>query len=137
MDAEKGRLLFSAHCSVCHRIGGEGGLIGPQLDGVGTRGLARLSEDILDPSRNVDAHFRLTTLKKTDGSVASGFVTSEGGEVVTLIDAAGQAHRVLKNEVSDREIASVSLMPPVFGEVLKPDEFRDLVGWLLLTSSTQ
>ena len=137
VDAEKGRLLFSAHCSVCHRIGGEGGLIGPQLDGVGTRGLARLSEDILDPSRNVDAHFRLTTLKKTDGSVASGFVTSEGGEVVTLIDAAGQAHRVLKNEVSDREIASVSLMPPVFGEVLKPDEFRDLVGWLLLTSSTQ
>lgn len=131
VDREKGKLLFSAHCGVCHRIGGEGGLVGPQLDGVGARGLARLAEDILDPNRNVDAHFRLTALKKTDGSVVAGFVAGESGEVVSLLDAAGQTHRVLKSEIAGREVSAVSLMPSIFGEVLTPADFRDLVGWLM------
>lgn len=131
VDREKGKLLFSTHCGVCHRIGGEGCLVGPQLDGVGTRGLARLAEDILDPNRNVDAHFRLTALKKTDGSVVAGFVAGESGEVVSLLDATGQTHRVLKNEIAGREASAVSLMPAVFGEVLSAADFRDLSGWLM------
>lgn len=131
VDLEKGGALFAVHCGACHRIGGEGGLIGPQLDGVGSRGLARLAEDILDPNRNVDAHFRLTALTKKDGSLVAGFVAGESGEVVHLLDAAGQIHRVLKSEVEKSEVSAVSLMPAIFGETLKPEEFRDLAGWLL------
>lgn len=131
VDRGKGRTLFSTHCAACHRLGGEGGLIGPQLDGVGSRGLARLAEDILDPNRNVDAHFRLTTLKKVDGSVAAGFVAGESGEILTLLDATGQTHRVLKSEINAREVSAISLMPAVFGDVLPPEDFRDLVGWLM------
>jgi putative heme-binding domain-containing protein len=131
VDRERGRLLFTTHCGVCHRIGGEGGLVGPQLDGVGSRGLARLAEDILDPNRNVDAHFRLTALKKSDGSVVAGFVVGESGEVVSLLDATGQTHRFLKSEIAGREVSAISLMPAIFGEVLSPADFRDLVGWLM------
>lgn len=130
-DVERGQTLFATHCAACHRIAGEGGLIGPQLDGVGSRGLARLAEDILDPNRNVDAHFRLTVLTKKDGSVIGGFVAGESGEVIYLLDAAGQTHRVKKSEVVNTEISAHSLMPAIFGEILKPEEFRDLVGWLL------
>lgn len=137
VDRENGRLLFSTHCAACHRLGGEGGLIGPQLDGVGSRGLARLAEDILDPNRNVDAHFRLATLKKTDGSVAAGFVAGESEAVVTLLDAGGQTHRVLKSEIVGREDSALSLMPATFGEVLRAEEFRDLVGWLVEAKSGQ
>mgnify|MGYP002378732784 CR=1 FL=1 len=131
VDVGRGKALFATHCAVCHRIGGEGGLIGPQLDGIGSRGLARLAEDTLDPNRNVDAHFRLTRIEKTDGVVLGGFVANEGGEVLTLLDVAGQPHRVLRSEIASREDSALSLMPPNFGELLKADEFRDLVGWLL------
>jgi len=130
-DQERGRALFATHCAACHRLAGEGGLIGPQLDGVGTRGLGRLAEDILDPNRNVDAHFRLTALTKKDGSVIGGFVSGESGEVIHLLDAAGQSHRVLKSEVEKTEVSPHSLMPANFGEVLQPKEFRDLAAWLL------
>ena len=129
-DLDRGEGLFATHCAACHRLAGEGGLIGPQLDGVGSRGLARLAEDILDPNRNVDAHFRLTALTKKDGSVIGGFVASESGEVIHLLDAAGQSHRVLKSEVTSTGVSSHSLMPANFGEILKPEEFRDLAGWL-------
>lgn len=131
VDSERGRALFATHCAACHRIGGEGGLIGPQLDGVGSRGLARLAEDILDPNRNVDAHFRLTTLKKADASIAAGFVAGESGGILTLLDASGQTHRVLKSEIASREVSAISLMPAIFGDVLTPEDFRDLVGWLM------
>jgi putative heme-binding domain-containing protein len=131
VDPERGKGLFSTHCGACHRVDGEGGLVGPQLDGVGSRGLARLAEDILDPNRNVDAHFRLTALKKTDGGVVAGFVAGESGEVVSLLDAAGQTHRVLKSEIAAREVSALSLMPAIFGEVLSVADFRDLVGWLM------
>ena len=130
-DLKRGEALYATHCAACHRVAGEGGLIGPQLDGVGTRGIGRLAEDIFDPNRNVDAHFRLTTLTKKDGSVIGGFVPGESGEVIHLLDAAGQSHRVLKSEVEKTEVSPHSLMPAQFGELLKPEEFRDLAGWLL------
>ena len=48
-DVENGQQVFQTHCVACHQIDGKGGLIGPQLDGIGNRGIARLCEDILDP----------------------------------------------------------------------------------------
>src|SRR5262249_54137899 len=51
---ERGRLVFEKACGVCHQLDGKGAVVGPQLDGIGNRGLERLIEDVLDPNRNVD-----------------------------------------------------------------------------------
>lgn len=131
VDPVRGKTIFATHCAVCHRLAGEGGLIGPQLDGIDTRGLARLAEDILDPNRNVDSHFRLTSLVKTDGTVIAGFIVGEADEIVHLLGTDGQDHRVLRSDIAKREVSSHSLMPAAFDELLNPDEFHDLVGWLL------
>ncbi len=130
-DAGKGKQIFQANCAVCHRIGGEGGLVGPQLDGIGNRGADRLCEDILDPNRNVDAHFHIHTLTLKDGSTMSGFLKGEAGQVIILADAAGQEHRVGKTEVVKDDPTPMSLMPPVFGQTIPEKDFTDLLGWLL------
>ncbi len=130
-QAERGRDLFARHCAACHRVSGEGGMLGPQLDGIGSRGLSRLAEDVLDPHRNVDAHFRLTRLECHDGRVLGGYVVREDGEVLVLLDPAGQAHRLRRSEVRSREVSALSLMPANFGERLSPEEFQDLMAWLL------
>jgi putative heme-binding domain-containing protein len=130
-DADRGATIFKTHCAVCHRIGGEGGLIGPQLDGVGNRGAGRLAEDILDPNRNIDAHFYLTTLTRKDGTGTAGYLQAERGEVIELLDSTGEMRRILKNEIEARETIPVSLMPSNFGETLDGEAFRDLLGWLL------
>ena len=64
-------------------------------------------------------------------SVVAGFVAGESGEVLSLRDAVGQTHRVLKSEIAAREVSALSLMPAIFGEVLTPRDFSDLVGWLM------
>lgn len=130
-NLEKGELVFTTHCAACHQIERKGGVIGPQLDGIGSRGLERLAEDILDPNRNVDAHFRLTTITMKDGTVTGGFVNSEKGEIVEVIDATGKRHRLSKGEINQRNTSSMSLMPAQFGEFLSKDDFRDLLAWLL------
>ena len=130
-DLTVGENVFKMNCAVCHQIKGEGGLIGPQLDGIGHRGADRLFEDILDPNRNVDAHFHLHQLKLRDGSTQTGFVRGELGEMTLLVDAAGNEQRIAKGDVIEDQDLPQSLMPPTFGQTIPSDSFNDLIAWLL------
>ncbi|MCB1210950.1 MAG: c-type cytochrome, partial [Verrucomicrobiales bacterium] len=130
-DTQMGKVLFTNNCAICHQIGGAGGLIGPQLDGIKNRGVDRLCEDILDPNRNVDAHFHLHVIKMKDGNAAAGFLRGEYGQVVELVDTAGQSHRVSKGDIVEEQITPMSVMPPTFGQTLDEKNFVDLVGWLM------
>jgi len=130
-DPAAGEKVFAANCATCHQMAGQGGLIGPQLDGIGTRGVERLCEDILDPNRNVDAHFHLHTLTMKDGSTMSGFLKAEAGQVLILADAAGQEHRVSKADLAKEDVIPMSLMPPAFGQMIPEVDFVNLLGWLL------
>ena len=77
-DPSKGASVFEKNCAACHQLEGKGARIGPQLDGVGVRGVDRLLEDTLDPNRNVDQAFRVTTLALHDGRVTSGLLLRQG-----------------------------------------------------------
>ena len=135
-DVAAGKTVFTTNCAVCHQIRGAGGLIGPQLDGIGARGADRLSEDILDPNRNVDAHFHLHTLTLKDGSSLSGFLKGEAGQVLILADAAGQEQRVSKNDLAKDVTTPMSLMPPVFWQTLDEVAFINLLGYLMNEKGT-
>ena len=130
-DRGRGMVIYQAHCVACHQVGGEGGLVGPQLDGIGKRGVGRLAEDVLDPNRNVDAHFHLHRFTTTDGSVVGGFLQAETPQAVRYLDAAGQPGRLLKSRIRKTEVSPVSLMPSHFGELLEPAQFSDLRAFLL------
>jgi putative heme-binding domain-containing protein len=130
-DLETGANVFKMNCIACHQIKGEGGLIGPQLDGIGARGPERLCEDILDPNRNVDAHFHLHMLTMKDGSTFAGFLKVELGQVNVLADATGKENRIPKKDIAKTEVTPISLMPPTFGQTMDEATFIDLLGYLL------
>lgn len=130
-DKNRGEDIYANHCASCHAIAGKGALIGPQLDGIGNRGPARLIEDILDPSRNVDAHFRLHLITKKDGSVFGGLERGSLGEVLVCVDAAGQEHRIAKADITSNEETGLSLMPPTFAAAISEEDFNALLAWLL------
>ena len=134
--ADAGKLVFAKQCAACHRIGSDGALVGPQLDGIGQRGLDRLCEDILDPNRNVDRAFRTTLLTLKDGEVTSGLFRREEGEVVVLADATGKEVSVAKKDIAERRESETSLMPENFGELMTAAEFADLMAFLLSNSAT-
>ncbi len=130
-DAGRGRHVFAAHCANCHAIGGQGALVGPQLEGVGTRGAARLIEDIIDPNRNIDSNFYVHLITRKDGTVVAGLERGSAGEILLCVDATGREHRIPKAEIEKNEVAGLSLMPAAFGQSIPDGDFHDLIAFLL------
>ena len=128
---EKGQPLFEKNCAICHQVGGKGQKIGPQLDGIGARGLARLVEDVLDPNRNVDPAFRAMTLQMADGRVLAGLIRRNEGETIVLADSKGKEFTVAKADIDEQQLSTLSLMPANVGETLPPEDFQHLLAFLL------
>jgi putative heme-binding domain-containing protein len=128
---EAGAALFTKQCSACHQVAGKGTLLGPQLDGIGQRGLERVLEDVLDPNRNVDVNFRTTTIVTKDGKIFSGLIRREEGATLVLADNKGKEFTVPVTEIDERVKSTLSLMPANVGEILTEREFLDLVSYLL------
>jgi putative heme-binding domain-containing protein len=130
-DVTRGEQVFTTVCFVCHRIGVRGNLVGPQLDGIGARGIERLLEDILDPNRSVDPAFRLHLVKRKDGTLYAGLQRREEGDALVFADATAQETRIPKPDIASNEESAFSLMPPGLGEVLTEQQLDDLLAYLL------
>jgi putative heme-binding domain-containing protein len=130
-DASRGALVFEKNCANCHQLSGKGSRVGPQLDGIGSRGLERLLEDILDPNRNVDQSFRVTNLALQSGQVVSGLLLREEGEILIIADAQGKEVRIPRTSVEDRSTNQLSPMPANMANQIPLPEFNDLMSFLL------
>ena len=129
-SAAAGGALFKEKCGACHRHGGVGGLIAPQLEGVAQRGPARLLEDILDPNRNVDEAFRTTVVTLVDGRVVSGLRVRDDGADVVLVDAGGREVRVPRVSIDELAVTPLSPMPANMADQVPEDALPDLVAFL-------
>jgi len=130
-NPENGRLLFQKNCQVCHQLRGEGKQVGPNLDGVAGKGLQRLMEDVLAPSRNVDAAFRTTTLVTSDGRAFSGLAKDLPDGRISLTDIQAKETVLAVADVEERTQSPASPMPANFSELLNAEQLRDLSAWLL------
>jgi putative heme-binding domain-containing protein len=130
-DATRGAALFTQNCAVCHRIKNNGGNLGPSLDGIGSRGVQRLIEDILDPSRNIDPTFRLTTLTLKNGETKSGLnLRTEGDRVLLRDPATAEDLNLAAADIQSTTPSSVSPMPAAFESILSEPDFFDLISFL-------
>ena len=127
----RGEKIFTLNCRPCHQVDGVGNVVGPQLDGVGGRGLERLLEDVLDPNRNVDPAFHSTIVTLREGDVVTGLFRREEGEEIVLADGTGKEVSLPKKDVIERRASDTSLMPENFGEIISAPDFNDLMAFLL------
>ena len=118
--------MFKKICAACHKIGGEGNKIGPELDGIGLRGFDRILEDMLDPSRTVDQAFRSTQVLTKDGRTIVGLKLRTEGEVLILANNEGKEVRVPAAEIDKQGETKLSPMPANLADTLPPEEFYHL-----------
>ena len=130
-DAEQGLRVFTKQCSVCHQLAGKGKKVGPNLDGIGHRGVDRLLEDLLDPNRNVARSFRRSVITLKNGRVLTGLVTAEKGNTITLVDAEGKPSRISIGEIDLRKLSPISSMPGNVAEKISEQDFFHLLRYLL------
>ncbi len=126
-----GRQTFIQNCSMCHQIRGTGGLIGPQLNGVGSWGPKALTEKILDPNRNISESFRVYNVTLKNGKTLTGLYRREEGETLIFANNSGQEFSVAKDDIQDRKASKYTLMPDYFSTTIAKKDFDALVKYLL------
>ena len=130
-SSEQGLEIFKEHCSKCHQIGGEGKVIGPQLDGIGSRGIERLLEDVLDPSSNVDVAFRTQIVRLKNGTSVTGFVVREESDRIIFMDDMDNERRIAKADIRNTQETKLSPMPSDFVDKVSTEDFNNLMAFLL------
>jgi putative heme-binding domain-containing protein len=134
-DAARGRSVFAdtarAGCLRCHRVGGEGGDLGPDLSNVGGKfSREHMIESILEPSRQIVEGYRQSVVALADGRVLTGIVKSETAEGLTLVDAESRVHVIRRSEIEERKAVESSAMPEGLAAGISPAEFADLIDYL-------
>ena len=134
-DAKRGGVIFhkkESSCLGCHKVGNEGGILGPELSAVGRAMTPELIvEAILWPKRQVKEGFLLTILKTKDGRHFQGYKISESPEQLVLKDLTGGPNQTfLKSEISKRTDAG-TLMPDGLAAAMSDEQIGDLVRYLM------
>jgi putative membrane-bound dehydrogenase-like protein len=129
-QADRGRIVFREQCATCHRLGGEGHLLGPDLETVQGQPREKLLVAILDPNREVSPLYLTATADTHDGESLSGWVASEDASTLTLRQAGGIEHRLPRTRIESLRFDSRSLMPEGFESTLTPEAMADLLALL-------
>lgn len=134
-NVERGRAAYEAAlCAKCHRLGGRGSPIGPDLAGLSRRfGRREIVMAILHPSQVIDEKYQAVTVTTTDGRVVAGQRLSETAEHLTVAPnplAPDQVVRVAKDQIESLVPSHVSPMPAGLLNTLTKDEILDLLAYL-------
>ena len=135
-DLARGKRLFTeAGCAQCHRVGLEGGVVGPDLTAVGSRFDARaMLESVIEPSRIVAEPYRNIAITTKAGLIYEGRIVSEDDKTVVLatnpVDP-DDRRRVAKAQIESQRVSEISSMPEALLNTLERDEVLDLIAWLV------
>ncbi len=128
-DMAAGRQLFVKTCAQCHKLYGEGGAIGPDLTGSNRFNIDYILENVLDPGAVIGKDYRLTNIITEDGRLVSGIVVEETDRSVTIATV-NQRVVLSKEDIDERQVSPVSMMPEGQFDKLSRQQIRDLVGYL-------
>jgi len=133
VDKKRGHALFMQHCGVCHSLNGEGSSVpvGPDITGVGRGTLDLLLNNVIDPDQIIGAGYENVIVDTNDGDTKSGRLVEETPQYIKLLAAGPKEEVIQKKDIKERRISAKSVMPEGFDQVLKDDEFRDLIRFVL------
>ena len=126
----KGKAVFKMTCAPCHKMYGEGGIIGPDLTGSNRGNLDYLLGNILDPSAEIQDDYKMVVVTTRNGRTYIGNIAQENDRQVTLRIVGQDAVVINKSDIQSREVNAASMMPTGLLEPLSDEEIKDLVKFL-------
>ncbi len=128
-DSVAGRAIFQKNCANCHRFFGSGGQIGPDITGSPRHNIDYMLENMIDPNAQVSRDFQMQIILTESGRVITGLVIAESDKAVT-IRTVNEKVVIPKNEIDNRKISPVSMMPEGQLQNLTTQQVRDLFSYL-------
>jgi len=127
---EKGRQIFEQNCSACHRLGGVGQEVGPDLGMVGSKPTEALLTSILNPNQAIEERYLAYTATNKDGEEVTGIIQSETPTAITLKTAAATEVVINRQLLKGLKSSGLSLMPEGLEAVVDVQGMADLLSFI-------
>jgi putative heme-binding domain-containing protein len=131
--AARGKVIVEGKggCLSCHRIGGSGPRVAPDLTDIGVaRGVDMLYRSLTDPSAGMLPINRPVRITMKDGRSLNGRRLNEDTFTVQLIDDKERLHSIAKSDIRSLVVETKSSMPSFVGK-LTADELADVIAYLV------
>jgi putative heme-binding domain-containing protein len=131
-----GKQIFqAASCVSCHKLGGAGNEIGPDLTKLDPKQQKPIEilRDILDPSFRINEKYQTFTFELESGKVITGLVVTETPDLVKVIEnplAKAEPVTIKKSDIAERKKSPVSIMPKGLLDKLTREEILDLIAYV-------
>lgn len=134
-DFEKGKLMFAvAQCYKCHRMGGQGGIQGPDLTSAGGRfSVKDLLVATIEPSKEISDQYQASQFLLEDDTVIVGRVANLNGDnlmIQTNMLDPGNFTNLKRQDIVEVRQSQVSPMPSGLLDTLSKEEIIDLLAYL-------
>ncbi|MDO6439768.1 c-type cytochrome [Cyclobacterium sp. 1_MG-2023] len=135
-DLEKGKAMFNATlCSSCHAMGGEGGVVGPDLTQLGTRFSPKdILEATINPNDVISDQYAAMVFVMGDKSSVVGRLLREDETTYYVSQNPFSPDMIMeipKDKVTSTKESEVSVMLPGLVNRLNAEELKDLMAYLV------
>ena len=129
-DPAHGKKIYEERCVSCHRLGGEGHALGPDLVTVKNSGPEKMLVNILDPNREVQPAYVSYLVETKDDESLIGIIANETATTVTLRQAYSKEDVIPRSKIKKMQSQGQSLMPEGLEAGLAPKDFADLLRYI-------
>ncbi len=109
-NGDAGAAHYKKLCAVCHEGNAQNQFVAPKLAGSGSKGIAYIVENILDPNAVIGRDFQARVVLTSDGQVVTGLVEAETDSSIT-IRTLNSSVTIAKNGIEETRISENSFMP--------------------------
>jgi putative heme-binding domain-containing protein len=131
-NVQSGKAVFQQTCGACHKMQGQGGVIGPDLTGSNRANLDYLLFNVLNPSGDVQDAYKMVLVTTRDGRTFAGTIVSETERQLMLRVVGQDTTAINKADILGRETTSQSMMPMGLFDAMAPKDVINLVAYLRL-----
>ena len=136
-DSARGK-LESVSCLGCHRIGSQGGLVGPDLTSLGTTlSPERIVEELLWPGRQVKEGYSMIQLTTKSGEVLQGYERSAKPGEIAIRQLAEDSFLTLRRDRIHSVKKLGSAMPANLVTGMPRQRLLDLIQYLVQLGKTE
>ena len=128
--ATLGRQIFAQRCTSCHRLGGAGFAVGPDLVSAKSNGKDKLLVSVLDPSREVAPQYIAYDIETKDGESYVGIIANESTASITVRQAYGKEDVIMRSNLRGMKSQTQSLMPEGLEQGLSQQDLANLLEYI-------
>lgn len=129
-DAARGLAVYQRACMICHRAGGQGMEVGPDLLTVKNKGRPALLTAILEPNKEIAAQYMSFLVQTRAGESYLGVIAEDTATHLTLRMPGGVSKTILRADVTGSSSDGRSLMPEGLEGGLTTQDMADLLTFI-------